>query len=94
MNKRQSKKIIQRLVFFRNWQSNYQPYSIPQQIIAFIRLGFRKNEIGDLLHYKVPIRYRLYHPRRIALAMLQEKLQPTNAKEYDACMCILRGERI
>lgn len=86
MNKRQAKKIVQQLVFFKLEKSNYQPYSIPQQIMAFSHLGCRISEICEYLIYKIPIKYRHYDPRRLARAISIYQLQPTNAKEYDDCI--------
>lgn len=86
MNKRQAKKIVQLLILFRQKAHNYQPYSKIQQRKAFRRLGCRMNEIGVVLSYKVPIKYRYYDPRRVAKAMLIYRMQPTCAAEYDRCM--------
>lgn len=86
MKKRQAKKIIKNVVLFKGWNSNYQPYSIPQQISALAHVGFPSDVIARLLFYKIPIKYRCIDPTRIAGAMMQNKMQPTCAKEYDRYM--------
>lgn len=86
MNKRQAKKIVQSLILFQQGVHNYQPYSISQQLIAFMHLGCRLDEIYRFISYKVPIRYRHYDPHEIAKVMLLYHMQPTCAKEYKYCM--------
>lgn len=86
MKKRQSIKIIKRIISFKQWNSNYQPYSIPQQRIAFSHVGCHLSEISNCLFYKIPVKYRFLDPKRIAGAMVVYQMQPTTAKEYDLCM--------
>lgn len=66
--------------------SNYQPYSVPQQYVAFTHVKYPHEDIFRHLFFKIPIRYRFFDPRRIANAMLLYAMQPTTAKEYDCYM--------
>lgn len=86
MKKRQSIKIIKRIISFKFWNSNYQPYSISQQIMAFSHVGCHLSEISNCLFYKIPVKYRFLDPKIIAKAMIVYQMQPTTAKEYELCM--------
>ena len=86
MKKRQSVKIIKRIISFKLWNSNYQPYSVSQQIMAFSHVGCHLSEINNCLFYKIPVKYRFLDPKKIAKTMIAYQMQPTTAKEYDRCM--------
>lgn len=66
MKKRLAKKIMDRIFYFKNWDSNYLPYSREQQMkavkIYFKILDTRNRDwcMENIPIYKVPLKFRKY----------------------------------
>ena len=90
MKKRLAKKILYVTSVFGNWDSNYQPYSIPQQQKALKVLKIPMDIRDTILEYgvfgKIPVEYRKYNPVEIFQIMLSKNMNPGSVKEFRRCM--------
>jgi len=90
MKTRLAEKIINTTGVFGNWDSNYQPYSIPQQQKALktlkIPMSIRKSLLEYGVYGKLPKEYRNYNPFIIIRAFESKGMNPKNLKEYRKCM--------
>lgn len=90
MKKRLAKKILYVTSVFGNWDSNYQPYSIPQQQKALKVLKIPMDIRDTILEYgvfgKIPVEYRKYNPVEIFQIMLSKNMNPGSVKEFRWCM--------
>ena len=90
MKIRLAEKILYVTSIFGNWDSNYQPYSIPQQQKALktlkIPMNIRQTRLEYGIYGKIPIEYRKYNPVEIAQLMIHYNMNPQNIKEYHKCM--------
>lgn len=90
MKIRLAEKILYVTSIFQNWDSNYQPYSVPQQQKALKTLKIPMNIRESMLNYgvfrKVPIEYRRYNTMQITQLMMQYGMEPRTVKEYRKCM--------
>lgn len=90
MKIRLAEKILYVTSIFGNWDSNYQPYSIPQQQKALktlkIPMNIRQTMLGYGIYGKIPIEYRKYNPVEIVQLMIHYNMNPQNIKEYHKCM--------
>lgn len=86
MKRRLAEKILYVISVFGNWDSNYQPYSVPQQQKALkvlkIPMDIRKTGVFG----KIPVEYRKYNPIEIAQIMLGKNMNPASVKEFRRCM--------
>lgn len=97
MKTRLAHKIINTTSVFENWDSNYQPYSVPQQLKALktmkIPMSIRETMLEHGVFSKTPIEYRRYNPAEIAQIMMSRGMNPYSVKEYRKCMKkLLEGE--
>lgn len=91
MKKRLARKILYVTSVFGNWDSNYQPYSIPQQQKALKVLKIPMDIRDTILEYgvfgKIPVEYRKYNPVEIFQIMLSKNsMNPGSVKEFRRCM--------
>lgn len=96
MKIRLAEKIFYVTSIFQNWDSNYQPYSVPQQQKALKTLKIPMPIRESMLEYgvfrKVPTEYRRYNTVQIMQVMEKKNMHPTSVKEYRKCMRkILKG---
>lgn len=88
MKARLAKKIAQITFSFKNWDSNYQPYSIPQQQKMIAKTPFSFEAKQTMLQYgvksKEPKEFRKYNPIKILQLIVHYKADPKNTKEYKA----------
>lgn len=88
MKARLAKKIIGRTFAFRNWDSNYQPYSIPQQQRMIAKMPYSFESKQTMLGYgivgKIPTEFRKCNPVKIFRLMERYKADPKTFKEYKA----------
>lgn len=93
MKTRLAHKIINTTSVFQNWDSNYQPYSVPQQRKALktmkISLEIRKPMLEYGVFFKVPTEYRRYNTVNIMQVMESRNMRPSSMKEYRKCMKLL-----
>lgn len=98
MKTRLAHKIINTTSVFQNWDSNYQPYSVPQQQKALktmkIPLGIRETMLEYGVFLKIPTEYRRYNTVSIMQVMESRNMHPSSVKEYRKCMReLLKGEK-
>ena len=90
MKTRLAEKILYVTSVFGNWDSNYQPYSVPQQQKALKTLKIPMDIRRTMLEYgvfgKIPVEYRRYNPIEIAQIMLSKNMNPASVKEFRRCM--------
>ncbi len=90
MKIRLAEKILGVTSVFGNWDSNYQPYSVPQQQKALKVLKIPMNIRETMLEYgvfgKIPVEYRKYNPIEISQIMLSKNMNPASVKEFRRCM--------
>lgn len=90
MKIRLAEKILYVTSIFQNWDSNYQPYSIPQQQKALktlkIPMNIRESMLECGVFGKIPVEYRKYDPVEISQLMMQYGMEPRTVKEYRKCM--------
>ena len=90
MKIRLAEKILYITSIFGNWDSNYQPYSVPQQQKALKVLKIPMDIRETMLEYGVfgnnPVEYRKYNPMEIAQIMLGKHMNPGSVKEFRRCM--------
>lgn len=90
MKIRLAEKILYVTSVFKNWDSNYQPYSVPQQQKALkvlkIPMDIRKTMLECGVFGKIPVEYRKYNPMEIIQIMLAKKMNPSSVKEFRKCM--------
>lgn len=90
MKIRQAKKIIYATFIFRNFDSNYQPYSASQQQKALkilkIPIDIRESMLRYDVYGKVPVEYRKFNPVAIANVMHKYNMNPKSIKEYRKCI--------
>lgn len=88
MKARLAKKIAGITFSFGNLDSNYQPYSIPQQLKMIAKTPFCFEAKQTILKYgvkgKEPKEFRKYNPEKILQLMVYYKVEPKNTKEYKA----------
>lgn len=93
MKIRLAEKIIYVTSVFKNWNSNYQPYSVPQQQKALkvlkIPMDIRKTMLEYGVFGKLPVEYRKYNPMEIIQIMLAKKMNPSSVKEFRKCMKLI-----
>lgn len=86
MKARLAKKIAKITFSFKNWDSNYQPYSIPQQQKMIAKMPYSFEAKQKTLKYgvvgKMPTEFRKYHPLKILRLMEHYEAYPKNLKEY------------
>lgn len=96
MKIRLAEKILYVTSIFGNWDSNYQPYSVPQQQKALkvlkVPMNIRKSMLEYGVYGKISTEYRGYSPIQVSQAMLKHKMSPGNIKEYRRCMRQLLGK--
>lgn len=96
MKTRLAHKIINTTSKYQNWDSNYQPYSIPQQQKALkvmkIPMSIRDISLEYGVFGKVPIKYRRYNPMRIAQIMNSRGMDAKSVKDYRAYMKKILGK--
>lgn len=89
MKKRLANKIMNTVAVFKNWDSNYQPYSENQQRKAIkainFPLGIREICLDGVCE-KMPVEYRKYNPVQVVLALDNRGMNPRTIKEFRACM--------
>lgn len=90
MKTRLAEKILFVTSIFGNWDSNYQPYSIPQQEKALkilkIPMDIRKTMLEYGVFGKIPVEYRKYNPMEITKIMHRKNMNPNSVKEFRMCM--------
>lgn len=90
MKTRLAEKILYITSIFGNWDSNYQPYSVPQQQKALkvlkIPMDIRKTMLKYGVYRKIPIEYRKYNPMEITQVMFIKNMNPRSVKEFRKCM--------
>lgn len=88
MKARLAKKIVGITFAFKNWDSNYQPYSIPQQQKMIAKTPYSFEAKQTMLKYgivgKIPREFRKYNPIKILRLMVRYNADPKNVKEYKA----------
>lgn len=93
MKIRLAEKILYVTSIFGNWDSNYQPYSVPQQQKALkilkIPMDIRKTMLEYGVFEKIPVEYRKYNPMEIIQIMLAKKMNPSSVKEFRKCMKLI-----
>lgn len=93
MKTRLAEKILYVTSIFGNWDSNYQPYSVPQQQKALkvlkIPMDIRKTMLEYGVFEKIPVEYRKYNPMEIIQIMLAKKMNPSSVKEFRKCMKLI-----
>lgn len=93
MKIRLAEKILYVTSVFKNWDSNYQPYSVPQQQKALkvlkIPMDIRKTMLEYGVFGKIPVEYRKYNPMEIIQIMLAKKMNPSSVKEFRKCMKLI-----
>lgn len=93
MKTRLAEKILYVTSIFGNWDSNYQPYSIPQQQKALkvlkIPMDIRKTMLEYGVFEKIPVEYRKYNPMEIIQIMLAKNMNPNSVKEFRMCMKLI-----
>ena len=90
MKARLAKKIAKTTFSYQNWDSNYQPYSVPQQQKMISKTPYGIESKKAMLEYgvfrKVPIEYRKYNTIQIVQLFHAYNMHPKNQKEYRTCM--------
>lgn len=98
MKIRLAEKIFHVASVFGNWDSNYQPYSIPQQQKALKALKIPMDIRNILLEYgvfgKIPVEYRKYNPMQIAQVMLAKNMNPGSVKEFHRCVKLILNKSL
>lgn len=93
MKIRLAEKILYVTSVFKNWDSNYQPYSVPQQQKALkvlkIPMDIRKTMLEYGVFGKIPVEYRKYNPMEIAKIMHRKNMNPNSVKEFRMCMKLI-----
>ena len=88
MKSRLANKIASITFAFKNWDSNYQPYSIPQQQKMIAKTPFSFEAKQTMLKYglrgKEPKEFRKYNPIKILQLIVHYEADPKNTKEYKA----------
>lgn len=96
MKIRLAEKILYVTSVFGNWDSNYQPYSVPQQQKAFktlkIPMDIRRSMLEYGVYGKIPVEYRKYNPIEISQIMLSKNMNPASIKEFRRCMKQILGK--
>ena len=93
MKIRLAEKILYVTSVFGNWDSNYQPYSVPQQQKALKTLKIPMDIREAMLEYgKIPVEYRKYNPIEVAEIMLNKNMNPASVKEFRRCMKQILGK--
>lgn len=86
MKTRLANKINHTASVFGNWDSNYQPYSVPQQQKAIKALKLPQGLRNAVLEYgvfrKVPTEYRKYNTIQIVQIMESRDMHPSSVKKY------------
>lgn len=86
MKARLAKKIAGITFSFKNWDSNYQPYSIPQQLKMIAKTPFCFEAKQTMLKYgvvgKIPTEFRKCNPVKILRLTVHYEADPKNLKEY------------
>jgi hypothetical protein len=86
MKARLAKKIAGRTFAFKNWDSNYQPYSIPQQQKMIAKTPYSFEAKQTMIKYgvvgKIPTEFRKCNPVKILRLMAHYEADPKNLKEY------------
>lgn len=86
MKSRLAQKIAKITFAYQNWDSNYQPYSIPQQQTMIAKTPFgiesKKAMLEYGVFYKVPTKCRKYNTMKIMQLMCHYEVNPENGKEY------------
>lgn len=90
MKSRLAKKIAKTTFAYQNWDSNYQPYSVPQQQKMITKTPYGIESKKAMLEYgvfrKVPIEYRRCNTVQIVQLFQVYDMHPKSVKEYRACM--------
>ena len=88
MKSRLARKIAKIVFVYQNWDSNYQPYSAPQQQKMVSKIPFSVDAKRVILKYgvfyKVPTKCRRYNSMKIMQLMCRYNVHPKNVKEYCA----------
>lgn len=88
MKSRLAKKIAKIVSAYQNWDSNYQPYSVPQQQKMVSKIPYSADAKRTILKYgifyKVPINCRKYNVIKIVQLMCHYEVHPNSGKEYCA----------
>lgn len=93
MKIRLAEKILYVTSVFGNWDSNYQPYSVPQQQKALkIPMDIREAMLEYGVYGKIPVEYRKYNPIEVAEIMLNKNMNPASVKEFRRCMKQILGK--
>lgn len=96
MKIRLAEKILYVTSVFGNWDSNYQPYSVPQQQKALktlkIPMDIRRSMLEYGVYGKIPVEYRKYNPIKISQIMLSKNMNPASIKEFRRCMKRILGK--
>lgn len=86
MKVRLAKKIAKITFSFKNWDSNYQPYSIPQQQKMIAKTPYSFEAKQTILKYgvvgKIPTEFRKCNPVKILRLTVHYEADPKNLKEY------------
>lgn len=86
MKSRLAQKIAKTVSAYQNWDSNYQPYSVPQQQKMVSKTPYSADAKRTILKYgvfyKVPTKCRKYNVIKIAQLMCHYGMHPNNGKEY------------
>lgn len=93
MKTRLANKINHTASVYGNWDSNYQPYSVPQQQKAVKVMKFPVGMRGAVLEFgvfkKVPIEYKKYNTIEVMQVMESRNMNPSTVKEYRKCMKLI-----
>lgn len=88
MKLRLAQKIAKKVSAYQNWDSNYQPYSVPQQQKMVSKTPYSVDAKRTILKYgifyKVPTKCRKYNVMKIVQLMCHYEVHPKNGKEYCA----------
>ena len=88
MKIRLAEKILYVTSVFGNWDSNYQPYSVPQQQKALktlkIPMDIRRSMLEYGVYGKIPV--------EISQIMLSKNMNPASIKEFRRCMKQILGK--
>ena len=90
MKSRLARKIAKIVFAYQNWDSNYQPYSVPQQQKMVSKIPFSVDAKREILKYgvfyKVPTKCRRYNSMKIMQLMCRYNVHPKNVKRV-LCFC-------
>lgn len=96
MKIRLAEKILYVTSVFKNWDSNYQPYSVPQQQKALkvlkIPMDIRKTMLECGVFGKIPVEYRKYDPVEVLQVMFAKNMHPNSVKKFHKYMKQIRKE--